>query len=92
MCDHSLEQCISSTHTSEIGLPNFVRSSINNLSGVMKRTLIYLSITDWMTAFFTEYFYYELRAHPGINEGNFYSWSVIRDIKGVTTRTSPGTN
>ena len=71
MCDHSLEQCISSTHTSEIGLPNLVKSSINNLSGVIKRTFIYLSITACITAFLTEYFCCELRAHPGINEGNF---------------------
>jgi hypothetical protein len=71
LCDHSLEQCISSTHTREIGLPNFVRSSINNLSGVIKRTFICLSMTACMTAFFTEYFYCEFKAHPGINEGSF---------------------
>jgi len=28
-------------------------------------------MTACMTAFFTEYFYCEFKAHPGINEGSF---------------------
>ena len=50
--DHSLAQWISSTHTIDIFRPNLLRSSINNLSGVIKRTLILWSWTALITACF----------------------------------------
>ena len=90
--DHSDAQWISSTQTIEMRRPYLPRSSVKKRSGVINSTLIYLFLIAARTVCLVWKLYCELMQAPGIKSGNFPSWSVISDIKGVTTRTRPGMN